>query len=374
MSVGTKTLFMAVGAAVAAGLGGAGACGSSDLTGSGGSGMVSAGGHDGGIVLTGSGGSLTGAAGSGAGEIVQCDSRPQTVQPLPPDILIVLDTSASMNNDTFDVPCVGDCGASSKWAEAVTAIETVTDGSTPMIANWGLELMSAPMDPCANNGVAVSPGPSNGAAIRDALASRSTPPGLTSPGNTPASFAVSRATANRLDALAATDLNPQVIVLVTDGVPDCNPVGSDRSATDVDGTTQAIANAATVGIGTCVVGLGTAGGPADAALTQMAAAGQSACPISPAYVSESSAAGLIATLNAVATQGGVCRYPIPPPPNSATNPYRLDVSIDGTRIPEDGRNGWLYLDSSFEAFVLYGAACEASQGHTVSVAFRCPLP
>jgi hypothetical protein len=274
-------------------------------------------------------------------------------------------------NDAFFGFCVGGCGTSSKWAVAVAAIDAVADGSTPIIANWGLELMSAAADACDAGGVIISPGPTTSAAIRDALANRSTPPGLASPGNRPARAALDAAAANRL---GATDLNAQIILLVTDGIPDCKSGEADLLASDADGATRAIADAATAGIRSCVIGLGTAGGPADAPLAQIAAAGLSSCPISPGYVSINDWAGLVATLDAVATQGGGCRYPIPPPPNNFTDPQHIAVFVDGTQIAQDSNNGWSFADGSLRSLVLNGAACDAGQGHTVSVAFRCPLP
>jgi hypothetical protein len=368
MPVGVRA-FAAVGAVVAAGFLGAGGCGGRDLTGSGGTAGISAGGHAGGIVLTGSGGSLTGAAGSGVGGGMECNTIAQTVQPVPPDILIVLDTSASMN-DVFDGgSCAGGCGADSKWAQSVAAIEAVADASTPMFANWGLEPMSTSSSPCDATGVAVGVAPATGPSIRAALTSRSSSNGIAFPSNRPTRAAIDVAVTDRL---AATDPGVQVIALVTDGAPGCKPGDADALASDADGAVQAIADAASQGIGTCVIGLGTAGGSADATLAQMAAAGMSACPISPAYVSVNAGAGLLATLNSIAAQGSACRYPAPPLPNDYTNPDWLAVFIDQTEVPRDATNGWAYVNGSL-VFVLNGTACAASQGHTVSAAYHCLL-
>lgn len=346
-----------------------GACGGGgQLTGSGGGAGIVSSGSAGSQVMTGAGGSGTaGAAGTGA---MECAAIPRPAPPVPADVLIVLDTSASMN-DGFDGACAGGCGASSKWAEAVASIESVVDGSTPTVANWGLKLMNDGADACDAGGVAVSAGPATGGQIRTALSARSTPPGLALPGNTPARAAMEVATANRL---GATDLGQQIIVLVTDGVPDCKAGAPDALASDADGTIQAITNAVTAGVGTCVIGLGTAGGPADATLAQMAAAaGSGSCPGSPAYTPISSGAGLTDALNAIAAQGGACQFAIPPAPTTdgTTSRGNISVIINQTAIPLDPNNGWTYANAAQTVLRLTGDACTAARGQTVSVVFNC---
>src|SRR3954464_2586176 len=78
------------------------------LTGSGGAGQVTGlGGHGGSRILLGTGGNVVVGTGAG-GFTAPCGGRP--APPVPPDVLIVLDTSASMN-DAIDGPCgAAGCG------------------------------------------------------------------------------------------------------------------------------------------------------------------------------------------------------------------------------------------------------------------------
>jgi len=365
MRLGVKA-FVVLGAAAAASLLTGGACGGGrQLTGAGGGAGIVSSGSAGSQVMTGSGGSGTAAAG-GTGP-TQCISVARPAPPLPPDVLIVLDTSASMN-DGFDAACSNGCGASSKWATAVAAIDSVVD-STPSVANWGLKLMNDGAGVCDAGGVAVSAGPGTGAQIQAALASRSIPPGLARPGNRPTRAAIDVAAANRL---AATDLGSQFMLLVTDGAPDCKGGASDPLASDVDAAIQAITNAGTAGIPTCILGLGTAGGPADATLAQMALV--SFCPISPgSYIPIASGADLVSALNAMAAQAGACLFAIPPPPTNDGTTTRglITVYVNGTGIPQNAPDGWTYANASQTVLQLYGAACTASRSQSVSVVFNC---
>src|SRR5215468_3123607 len=105
-----------------------GACARRALTGSetGGSGgnLVGAGGI-GGSRAAGSGGAAgtttTGAAGDGQA----CARLDFAADAVRTDVLILLDASSSMNSDTSDMMCDGGCGAGSKWAQAVAAVNAI---------------------------------------------------------------------------------------------------------------------------------------------------------------------------------------------------------------------------------------------------------
>src|SRR5262245_56791235 len=158
---------------VGAGLLIVGACGGGGtLTGAGGGGPL---GHGGGIVLTGS----AGATGTGTAGItgMDCAARPIPLQRVPPDILIVVDTSASMN-DAADGSCAGGCGAGSKWAAAVSGIDSVA-GSTSNDIKWGLKLLAGGSDACDTGGIAVTAGLGQGAIIAGQLANRTVADNLT---------------------------------------------------------------------------------------------------------------------------------------------------------------------------------------------------
>ena len=72
-----------------------------------------------------------------------CGQTSVSVMPLPPDILIVQDRSLSMTDDSNDKACAGGsingdgmCGAASKWAQTIAAINQVV-AQTQAKVNWG---------------------------------------------------------------------------------------------------------------------------------------------------------------------------------------------------------------------------------------------
>src|SRR5580692_9954127 len=152
--------------------GGGGSSGNSTASGGGG---VNGGGGALGVGLTGGGGDimLTGSGG------MTCGGAKIPVMPLPPDILIVQDKSASMNDNDADNQCNGGgCGAASKWSELTMALGTVVQ-ATDTTVNWGLKYFSDNNACDASNAPAVTIGATNGAAVTASI--MGTQPG----GNTP---------------------------------------------------------------------------------------------------------------------------------------------------------------------------------------------
>ena len=120
------------------------------------------------VVLTGMGGGVapTGAGGDASTPCVQ----PMPAAPLPPNFLIALDTSATMNS----LACATGCGSASRWQIAVDAINATTS-VTEHLANWGLELFADGTNACgAIDAVGVPFGTGAAQRIAAALASRTT--------------------------------------------------------------------------------------------------------------------------------------------------------------------------------------------------------
>ncbi|HEY7373561.1 MAG TPA: hypothetical protein VIF57_15480 [Polyangia bacterium] len=357
--------FVVLAAAAVAGLLAEGGCGGGgQLSGSGGAGILTTGSGGGGVV---------GGTGTGGITGMNCAAYPESTQHLTPDLLIVLDTSASMN-DAADGSCAGDCGPKSKWAAAVAAIDSVVVTATPAAANWGLKLLGTAGDACDAGGIDVPIGPQTGRTIATALADRSTPPALASPGNTPARAAIAVAAAH----LAGRDpAAPRIIVLITDGVPDCKPGEPDPLASDTDGVVQAITEAQSTAVETFVVGIGTAGGPADVPLARMAVAGGMPRPVAPTYVPVAGSSDLVNALNDLVARSATCVFAIPDPPNADVDRSHISVQFpvgDGTpqTIPQDPDNGWEYTDDSMRGIQLYGTACATARGGSpVEIIFRC---
>jgi len=81
-----------------------------------------------------------GGVGNGPGGVT-CGAVGTPAQPLPPDILIALDTSSSMNDDLGNAACAGGCGQSSKWAAAADAINSAV-ANTASRVSWGIQLFA----------------------------------------------------------------------------------------------------------------------------------------------------------------------------------------------------------------------------------------
>jgi len=322
-------------------------------------------------IATGSGGSLvTGSGGDGLPPPNPCGTT-YRVGPLPAEIMIVLDTSASMN-DAFDGPCAGGCGAASKWMTARSIVESVVASETAV--NWGLQLMTDfGANSCTAPAVAIPVGPTNATAIRSELSRRSSGGALVDPGNTPTRAAIQSAAA-QLSTL--TTAGRKAILLITDGAPDCSVGASDPFASDLPSAELAISYAAGAGFPTQIAGLGIAP-EAEASLSEMALSGGLARAGTPRYFPVSSAADLGAAVSSLIATLGTCVYSIPQPSaDGVTSPSRIDVFLDGSPVPRDSThlNGWDYLDATFRSFQLYGAPCDAARaGGGVSVTFRCIL-
>jgi len=369
--------IVALGAALTAGSGAGGCGGSNYLSGAGGAGQIQTG--SGGIGNFGDGGGvggvgLSGGTGTGA-RGMNCAAYRNQVQPLPPDILIVLDTSASMN-DAFDGPCAGGCGVRSKWAAAVSAIDSVV-GTARSTVNWGLKLIADGGDVCDAGGITVPTGGLTSGQIQAALAGRTNGGLLATPGGRPLRAAIEVAAAH----LSGRDPGPlRTILLVSDGVPACKPGATDPLAGDTAGVVQAIGDAAAAGVTTYVVGVGTLDADADAALGQLATAGGLARAGTPAYAPASASADLTTAMNVLVTQTAACTFAVPDPPTTDGTTTRefIDVYLAGldmgeTRIPQDPMNGWVYTDDSMRGIQLRGGACDAVRGgvRPVLIVFPC---
>jgi hypothetical protein len=360
-----KAFVVSVAAAAAGAATGCG--GGGQLSGAGGAGMI----------MTGSGATgVVGGTGAGGSTVVACTGTTELLPHLTPDILIVVDTSASMN-DGFDGACAGGCGPLSKWSAAAAGIDTVVSSTQLMAVNWGLKLLGAAGNACDAGGIDVAVGPTTDQQIRVALANRSTPPGLASPGNTPARAAIAVAAAQ----LSGRDPGPErIILLIIDGVPDCKPGEPDLLASDADGAVQAIEDAIAMRVSTYVIGMGTAGGPADATLTRMAAAGGLANAATPSYVSVTGSGDLVNTMNNLVAQSADCVFAVPDPPRPDTDRANIRLEFPyGDRAPEeiphDAMNGWDYTDDSMMGVQLHGSACDTARGSSrPDIVFLCIGP
>ena len=332
--------------------------------------------------VTGIGGTIGNPTGSGGGTGQACGEQVHQANKLPPDILIVLDRSGSMDNDINDKGCNGNnsggCGLSSKWGLMVPAIKQVVS-ATEGTVNWGLKFFAdAGNNACnVNNNANVPVASLNGDEITTAINGQTNAEGGISNGSrTPTRLAVNGA---RSYLGGVNDDNPKYILLATDGLPNCMNGNSDTSADDSAGAIAAVKAAYGAGIPTFVVGIATTGmGSADATLSSMATAGGYPRAGSPAYYSVSNASEFVTVLQNLVTIAATCTFAIgnPPTNDGSTSRAFIDVFGDSGLITKDTThtNGWDYTDASMTSIVVYGPTCDKIKAGTiksVSIKFQC---
>jgi len=319
---------------------------------------------------TGLGGSITGIGGG-----MSCAGIYRPVAPAGLDVLVVVAASASMDWDATNTTCSGGCGATSKWAQATAAINTVVS-QTQSTVGWGLKLV--PEDRAGLCTVAAGPtlpvAADDASSMAAALAFRTSANGGLSNGGNNATRTAVDAAASHLSTL--TDDHRRVIVLVTDGVSNCPP---DDGADDGTLAVQAIMQAARMGFPTFVVGFAPAP-EAYTGLDRMAVAGgmNGTTPLTFSHVASTSE--LATALRTTVADSARCVFTIPPPPNNDGTLTRssISVAIDGEQVPYDSthENGWDHTDYSYEHLQLYGPVCDrlmAAAPPAVTVAFQCVL-
>jgi len=307
---------------------------------------------------------------------MNCAMVQQPLAKLPPDILIILDASGSMNNDISDTSCGNNgCGATSKWAQMIPAINMVVS-QTETTVNWGLKFFADTDATCGvGNNVAVRIGANNASNVATQIMGRtSANGGVTNGSRTPTRSAMN-AGAAYMHGL--TDQNPRFILLATDGLPNCQPGATDSAADDSAGAVMAVTDAASMGVPTFVVGVATGGmGTADTTLSNMAKAGGYPRAGTPSYYNVSSTAEFVSVLQTLVGVAGSCTFTVPDPPNSDTDRSHIGVLVDGKELTRDPNhaNGWDYTTSGMTAVQVYGSTCDAimsGQAKSVEIVFKC---
>jgi hypothetical protein len=263
----------------------------------------------------------------------------------PPDMLIVLDRSASMTL-TVSAP-----GNPTRWDVMVDALTDLTNSQQ---ANINFGLMVFPTDGSCGvaSGALVDPAANNASAIQSQLTSTSA-----NGGATPGALALQEA----LGAYGSLPVNPdgRFVLFATDGAPNC--------ATDASGeTVSAVTALKSAGIDTFVLGFGDSLGTAHDTLNGAALEGGQAKAADPYYYQADNPTELATVLDQIA--GGVivpsCSYElseVPPEPDNVT------VLADGQPVPRSpgGGNGWDYQpDASTITFT--GDYCTQIQDGTIS--------
>jgi hypothetical protein len=314
-------------------------------------------------------GGAVGASRSSTAEIVpatadaNCGIQTQNPTAQPVDLLLVLDRSSSMSNDiTTDNSCIGggwgrNAGScTTKWSTMTTSLDQVL-ATSPVGVQWGLKFFTSPKgQSCTvNPGADVPVGAGTASQIQTQI-------GATSPANqTPTTAAINAAVtyfATVNDGLA------HFILLATDGQPNCDSNGSSSvSTTSVANTVAAITAAATAGVKTYVIGIGSSAGNLDS----FAAAGQTE-----KYYPATSPDALTAALSSIVVAVGSCGFTMSAAP---ADPNNLGVYLDKVnKVPLDPSDGYsLSADSLTVTF--NGSYCDGLKKGTfqvVQVFFGCP--
>jgi von Willebrand factor type A domain len=287
-----------------------------------------------------------GGQGAGLTPDANCGYVQSTLMNAPADLLIVLDRSGSMLEDSTGMACAGGCGATSKWTQMTTAIEQVAM-TTQNQVNWGLKFFGSDKAGCnVNPGVEVPPVTANSAAITAAITANM-------PGSSTPTRAGIMAAGTYLTALA--DGNPKYIILATDGIPNCAAVGGQNAGDDA-AAIAAVGAVATGGIPVFVIGIAT-NDMATMTLNGMAMAGGRPQAGAQQYYLVSNTADLVTVLGTL--QGMImrsCTYHLPQVP---PNPENVKVTVAGNRIERDTTHttGWDYSPDMM-SIIFFGGLCD----------------
>lgn len=291
-------------------------------------------------------------------ETEDCGSELFGSQAIPPNILIVLDRSHSMEFDINNV--LG--GEPTKWDIATQAIEDVTTAYGEQI-RFGLMLFPGTGVACGTagacdpGGVFIDPAPDTTVAIQDQIEAS----GACAPG-TP--IGQSLAPLVGYEGLQDPERG-NFILLLTDGRPQqCPEVDLAATVTDLREQPQEVR--------TFVVGFGDGVDPVQ--LASMAVAGGTAIDADPVYYQADNATALSDAFAAIAGSILSCNFALDEAPPDVDDLY---VFFDTTLVERDTtrEDGWDY-DADLNQVTFYGPACEAIQSNSigeVNIVFGCPV-
>jgi len=320
--------------------------------------------------------------GGGGDGMVGCDPRNFVLQQAPPaEVYLVIDRSGSMSEPSATPGLT-------KWEELNVALDTALTQFESVI-KFGV--LTYPADnECSTSGPQVGVALSNRQAILGELTA------AVPAGGTPTAAALNNA-ASSLTDLGSVE-SPKVVILATDGGPNCNYfLSADPSCTcthatpeycctnypspclfgytclDDDHSVSVISDLQAAGIDTVVIGLaGTS--EYEALLNAMAlAGGRPQVGGSTDYYPAGNQNEIIAALQAIAVSFISCEIVLEEPPDF---PDLVHIYMDGVEVPWNPAqtDGWDYTNPSNIVIELFGAACDTLQDgdeHTLTATFAC---
>lgn len=288
----------------------------------------------------------------------ECGAQEAKVEPVPPNMLLVVDRSCSMTDAV---------GNSTKWKIAVAAINKMTTDFAGQI-RFGLTLFPDRVTPdCAQDAIPIPVGVGNEMAIQMKMTNglkAADPVFPDGPCVTNIQKAMQQA-ASKEPAFLDTERSSYA-VLITDG-KESSGCGTDAVTEMVIQTLNQMA-----GVPTFVIGFGS--GVDATQMDKFAVAGGVPSSGAKKYYDASDQASLDMALATIAKSTLSCTYALDSvPPNTS----EIFVFFDNvTKVPRDIMDGWEY-DATKNQVVFYGPACDSLKNGIVKdldIVFGCDEP
>jgi len=284
-----------------------------------------------------------------------CGSQEAKVDPVPPNMLLVVDRSCSMTDAV---------GMSTKWKIAVAAINKMTTDFAGQI-RFGLTLFPDRVTPtCQQDKIPIPVAPGNEMAIQTMMTNGLQAADPTFPDGP---CVTNIQTGMQQAATEPAFLDPDrasYAVLITDGKETC---GSDATTEQVIKTMFEMAK-----VPTFVIGFGAGVDPAQ--MNKFAVAGGVPSSGANQYYDASDQASLDAALSTIAKSTLSCTYSLDSVP---PNPNEIFVFFDNVnKVPRDQMNGWEY-DVAKNQIVFFGTSCNSLKNGIVKdldIVFGCDAP
>jgi hypothetical protein len=287
-----------------------------------------------------------------------CGQTKLTIEPIPPNMLVLLDISTSMLEGLDGVACIEIPGLTtcppSKISVASQSVNQMTIKYRDTIY-WGLAMFPGDGN-CGPPQNAIVPGPGNADMVSSRVAA------TTPMGRTPINAAIAYVQSS---GYLMDPSRKNYLLLLSDGGESCNG--------DNANTTQRVKDMAGQGINTFVVGFG---GAVDATtLNDFAVAGgvPNTAVAGTSYYQADSAAQLETALGSILARVVGCDFALTAPP---MDPDKVWAFFDGVMVERNDPNGWT-LDTAATKVTFVGDACVKLQSGSVKdvqVVFGCPQP
>jgi hypothetical protein len=289
-----------------------------------------------------------------------CGQTQLTIEPIPPNLLVLFDISLSMN-DGLDgcmaIPLVTTCDPSKMYVATQVMAQMTTSYRDAIY--WGLaEFPGSAANGCGTPDSAIAPGPGNADTVSSQI--MNTAPGGFTPINASIKYV-------KDSTLLSDPTRGNYLLLITDGSETCN---EDQGANEA--TTQRISDMAAIGTKTFVVGFG-GGVDADALNDFANAGGVPNTSGSSSYYQADSAAQLESALGAILKRVIGCDFALNATPD---DPSKVWAFLDDVMVERDTDDGWK-LDTATNTVTFTGASCAMLQAGTVTdidIVVGCPEP